>query len=1168
MTLKNVALFAACCIVSVATLAAPTIVQERIEATRHLIPLKKLTVGPEDQYQAAVAPDGNDLVFTHKADLIAHLRVQKLATGAVQDLLPLNADSQEPSFAPDGTLVFTYYRFNARGDICYLRPAETTARPVPESAIRCIARAANAASAERLNPFWVGQGEVGFVERDAANLQTRILAVELASGRQRVLAGGRLWSASMVPGGHLLVYNELSADGRTRGLVLRDLRTQMVKPIRFRLPGLTGFPALDESEGYLYFSHFLNDTNGDRVIDGGDNAVVFRIKIEEILRAADKQALLPEQMTSTETSCSFPKALQGSLFVTCAFEGSLDVYRIPASGVIPATWNEPILKNALATSRSYKDRILLLNALETRAKISAAVIEPMLFTNHLLSDDTVAARYYLAQVSEGASPSRVRFANLLRLYLLARERKKAQPSAEISREFASEIGAFDRQVITVSDQPRLQLIVRGLLQTFLRKDQTAAGFYRQAVLISERGAIDPLERYLQFELARTIFSMKSNASRADMLKAYHDVMSASEFSEEAQIFYAFSFLRELQDAFPELTERLKLILAQSAGLPAAVTTLLQSEVAVLKLIATKDEAGRVAIYKDLDQFMIKTKGDYFLRRALYVRAILNFTAAAEFKYLGFVADNWLRYTSADDTEFSYARQVVAESAFDRGYDVLAQKKYPLAQGFFYSAVAYTDNLEAHASYLRTMVAKGERKNIDGVYKNLQTRAFINDNMKFVEALLGLIDAEPRARKDPEYIAHLDQAIEKLQAMTQDREAAVRYLVLGSLNLEKLLRLQQGLDFPAKLLDDAHHNLMLAYDLGRDNDRVRASALLNLGILHSRVRNFGLAARFLALRKRLGFLGDNDRVRFSWLYAEALYHTHQAAAAVDEFAELQAALKKPLAPPLAERHAFFAMAAERYKEAVELYAAFFKASPQLDDLSRAKISLSYGLALFKSGATERSVQVLNEAVRHAESSGKKAAAGERLLPFDPRRLQLTAYGLLGQQGAPSERLRALEKRDEILAGLGDNIENGGLLRVQNAMLRAALVKASDHARAATLLKDAIALAERLDESAFLGPGLFHLAAGYLALSLEQPQLYTRATINKLVEHIRVAYATQKARAPILEYQKLMLDLLHSGAGGGAGATALLTTPEANALKAESPQLWLRLERLQTRLAFKR
>ena len=86
---------------------------------------------------------------------------------------------------------------------------------------------------------------------------------------------------------------------------VESLRTGQKKVLSFALPGISAFPAVSDDGKYLYFSHCLNDTNGDNVIDGSDNAVVFRVPLEVLIAAKSGASIFPEQLTSVETSCSF-----------------------------------------------------------------------------------------------------------------------------------------------------------------------------------------------------------------------------------------------------------------------------------------------------------------------------------------------------------------------------------------------------------------------------------------------------------------------------------------------------------------------------------------------------------------------------------------------------------------------------------------------------------------------------------------------------------------------------------------------------------------------------------------------------------------------------------------------------------------------------------------------
>lgn len=1173
--------------------SAETIVAQRLQATRRLIPLKKITVGPDDQYQGVVDPSGQSLVFTRKSDLVPHLQRQNLKTGEVIDLVPLTADSHEPAIGPDGRLAFTFYRFNARGDICHF--AMVHDRAVSDSDITCLKRPQEESQTERASPFWRAPGQLGYVVRDISGQSARIVVENLETGARETLAERTIWSPAMRPGGKYLAYSELvgGEERASRALMIKDLSTGQARAIRFSLPGMSGFPAFSEDERYLYFSHYLDDTNHDRVIDGSDNSVVFRARLDELLALKEGEEHFPEQLTSVATNCSFPRPQGDAVYVSCAFEGALDVYRIPATGVVPTDWDRKIVDNAHQTSRSYADRVLLLNTMRYRFKATGTA--ERLLGNHLLADDTTAARYYVRRLERQAPGPALRdFYALVGLYVDARDLKKAQPSREISREFLRQISAIEAKAQALGSQPRLQKIVRGHLRAFVEQSQEAGAWLAQ-VKFDSRAL--PLERYLAFELAHwTLPRTRSDeALAAAMTDAYRAMMSAPELSHESRVYYAFNWLASLEKseeqgdgdakARARRITRISKLVDGDSGLPPAVASLLRSESAVLRIVQSPDEASKSKTYSELDRFMSESRGDYFLRKALYVRAVLNFTAAGEFKYMGFVATNWLRYTASGDTEFIHAREFYAESQLDRAYDAWGKRKAALAGAFFFGSLSLTDDLESHAGYVRTSVLQGVRANIEKDYANLKSRQQIDDNLNYVEALLTLIDAEPAALKDPSMVKHLDRAIDKLKAMEQDRDSPVRYLLLGYCHLEKLRRTASGLEIDPDLFQSAHRDLMLAHDLGRDNARVRAAVLDNLGILHQRAQNHGLAARFFALRKPLGFVSSAEAGSFAWLYARSLYHAHEADRAADELASVPGDVPQAFVAPLLEREAFYRVAAGQYERAAKIYGKILDKSyghPIEGDLSLAKVKLSYGFALFKNGRVRDAQPVLKAALAHAERLKPVSRGRERLIDFEPVRIQLIAHGLLSRMGTDADRLAAIEKRAALLPQAEKHFGEEGYLPIviENRLTWAALADRAQPGMAAGKMKEALELAEKFGgQDQWLSAAVYRTAAAYLAHGWLHSPLYSKGEserVRKIVDQCVHAYDTQGAGSAQLAYQKLKLQLLKAGFDarvGGVGAAAgqlraILEVDGGKAIRSVREQMPAQaeeLEKLATALA---
>jgi len=1169
MILESVALLAA-------DQAQATIVSDRIAALNRLLPIKKITVGPDDQYHGSMDPSGQILVFTHKSNLVPHLRVQNINTGEVRDFLSLTSDSQEPIFGPAGVIVFTYYKFNARGDICYAeapsftKSAETL--PISDAKIHCLARASGESNEARTNPFWKSKDEIGYIAENPMVSIKNIVTENIHTGVKFILASGQVFSPAMIPDGKYLSYMQIAQSSRPgqnefkRELVVKDLASQENYIVRFALPGISGFPAFSNDGKMLYFSHYLNDSNGDNIIDGNDNAVIFRIPMEQIIANKSNQLLFPEQLTSLESSCSFPHPYQDFVFATCAFEGSLDVYQIPAGGIVPAKWTKTVLENALATSRSYQERILLLNTQKYRGSSSHQITSERLFNNHILADETAAASSYLDEMIREQPMREKAYRELLKIYIEARELKKAQPSADVSRIFREQISQLEHKLSGFQSEKNLVLILRGTFKVFTNDFLDAEEVLRQ---VRDADDMRPLERYLYFELAEKSLRPFLPKTEDRLLSAYHIMMRAPELDEEAHVYYAFRLLKQIQDSHKDLNERIKVIESSEKFLLDPVLTLLNSEVAVLKIILAPD-AEKGKLYGQLDKYLSQTRSDYFLRKALYVRGILNFTAAAQFFYIELIATNWLKYTTQSDTEFIYAREVVQTAALDEAYSNIF-KNDTFASGFFYESLSLTDDLESHYGYIESMMRRNQRAVITDRYKTLVQRSFIDDNMKFVDALLILIDQAPQAAKNPKYIAHLDQAIEKLVSMSQDRDAPSRYLLLGSCYLQKLLRTTKGLEFSDDLMQNANRSLMLAYDLGRDNIRLQASALMDLGILHAHIQNYGLAVRFFSLRKALGFSSPQEKASFEWLYANALFLSHQAEVAAAEIAEIDSSLMKPA---MQERRAFYLVAAEKYPEAILAYENFFKSPQPQDQQSLAKINLSYAYALFHDKKEVEAKAQFYLAIQSLDRLSRISQSVEHPVEFEPKRLKLFAYGFLSQIGSSNERIEALKKRIELLKDNSSLLEDQKSAVIEAELQISKLLIKIDPKQVGDHLREAFKISESLgQESQFLSHAPLAASIAGLVQGILHPDLQTsedQKRLQSLVHKCEQAFEGTKVPQDYLIYQDLKLKILERAylakinKVSTKGFKDLIESDQSVRVKEALPKAWQELVTLSTTL----
>jgi hypothetical protein len=1179
MKAVTIVLVALVCSLMSSAAKAETIVAERIKATNRLIPPTKITVGPDDQYHGSLDPKGEKIVFTHKADLVAHLRMQDLKSGDVLDLLPLTADSQEPVFAPTGKLAFTYYRFSARGDICWIDNAAQLKKTADESLIHCLKRPATENGSERSNPFWVNDQELGFVVRDISGQERAIVAQNITTGASHPLVKGRVWSPSMQPGGHFLVFNQILDEGGhlRRTITIRNLVSGKERALRFAIPGLSGFPSLSEDEGNLYFSHYLNDTTNDNTIDANDNAVIFRVPLAKIFAASPTEEVFPEQLTSVESSCSFPRSFHHLLYATCAYDGGLDVYQIPETGIVPPVWNQTILNNALDTSRSYQDRVLILNTLHYRFPDADPLLDRKLLSNYILGDDTAAARYYLESLQSTAArkgrKEDTHYFALMQIYLRARELKKAQPDGEVGREFEQQILALRKQAAAIPSEARLKNILLALFTSYISSRPSG-----KAPTGLKGSEVRPLERLLEFELASRSIGDISHATLSKRLAAYREMLIAPELTEESKIYYAFELLKEIELAEKDSRPRQLAIETFNHDLAPQVQTLLRSESLSLQLIAAEGKPKKAEIYRDLDKLMSQTRNDYFLRKALYVRAILNFNQAAEFYYLSLIATNWLRYTDHGDTEFIYAREVFSNSALDQAYDSLGKKNLNYASSYFYQSLSLTDDLESHEGYVKSMVANQQRTTVNERYVNLKNRQFIDENMKFVQALLLLVDHDTADAPDKESQKVLKEAVAQLESMNDNRDSAVRHLLLGYCYERLLFITADGLGFDSQIFENAHRHLMLAYDIGRENVRLQASALVDLGLLHLRAQNFGLAARFFTLRKPLGFISPAEKMMFAAAFARALYYTHQVDQAANEMAEIPPADQSA---PFRSRRAFYLAMSGKFAQAVPVYSQLLQSGEVQGDLNLAELNLAYGFSLMKARQPELARQALLTAYGHARLLKPLKKDRQRWIDFEPKRILLVISGLLGQVGDTQSRIQALRDRKELLEKSKGLIDEWQPAVIENLLWLAQLQTPGELPAAVNDMKEALKQAAAFGETGqYLGAAVFHTTVDYLAHGLLHPEAYGKENhqvIEQTVAKILQAYGKQKLEQPVLDFQKLKLEILwqayrsrvaHTAPQDPAQLkdtlTALLKSAPAASLQASLPKAYGELEALSRAL----
>ncbi|MCB0385106.1 MAG: hypothetical protein KDD43_06915, partial [Bdellovibrionales bacterium] len=671
---------------------AETIVQKRLSELPRILTPSKMTVGPDDNFQVDVDSGETLMVFTRRANLSTQLYYQRLNEVTEHRILDDSADSRSAILSPSGkTLAFIYYKADAQGDLCEMPIGS------PASVI-CYKIAGSLES-----PGWFGEEKILFVRRKDAE-KGELVLLDRKTKKQEILDEGDLWSTAVSPAQSHIAYVKQDQFGIQ--VRVRKVGQSEVTVINVDLPGVSGFPEFSQDGRWIYFSHYFGDSNRDQKIDASDNSVIFRAKLSDVM--AGKQ-VIPQQLTSSNENCSFPRARKNFLYVTCDFEGSLDVYRLPLTGVVPEAWDATRVSNAHRTSRNYGQRILLANGLYYRGQVkSRSDYLWLMLSNFILKDDAIAARYYLGQrerEDNSLSKSQLAMTDLL---LTASAEKKLQISNQITAEFRTKA---QRWLAKAKSQSGLTAkLTQAAIFGFLNQGNQVRG-----ILKGVKGSqLKDLDHYLYHRVVQDLTGSGKMGS-GELVTFYLPLFVGSKMTDESRLYYLYELLSESQVRY-SLSERQSIVtrLKKSVAGAKALLPLLNAEEVALRLVADKTPAGKAAAYRELDKIMSENRAKYFVFRALAVRSIDNFIADDEFKYLNYVATTWLKYTQKSDTEFAYARQIYVDKVLARAYGNFGEKKFRYASNHFYGSLSLTDDLESHYGYIKSMELDGKRGELSTV----------------------------------------------------------------------------------------------------------------------------------------------------------------------------------------------------------------------------------------------------------------------------------------------------------------------------------------------------------------------------------------------------------------------------------------------------------------------
>lgn len=1112
-----------------------------------LLEPEKVTVGPSDNYQAQIDPVQNRLFFTRHQNLVSQPVQQNLETGQLRDLLPPDHDAKDPALAPNGrALALTSFRHNALGSICIL--------PLfgEDRTLNCITPDGQRAWL----PFWVDNRTLGYLRRASDSRDQELVFHSLDSGREEVKARGRLSAPSVSRDGRYLVYQQ--HQGEQAGMQLRDLKTgRDYGPLPLDLPGISSYAVINPDDGYLYFSHYLSDTSGDQQIDAEDHSVIFRAPLSQLQQA--RSPLLPEQLTSVTYNCNFPALADKQLYMTCAYEGSLDTYRLPLSGQLPAHWDLDDIKQAHSVASRPAERLLLLNQLRFRRGTQTSDLERLL-ANHLQMNELTAASYFAAQLEAETrdSAASAAFYQNLQALLHAKGQRQLQPRGQLSPTYRRLLTSIQTEL---QNEPETQIFKAWI--AYLGQEPEAAKQALAAFPPSERSLAEYLRMELNLQLATT---------PEERLEALLAAASNAQVAPDARLFYAFHHLQLLARQGRPLEEQLTAVETAAQQLDdERLQDLYANERDLLLLAAASERSEERQLYQTISGRLRAYRDQPLMHRATHIRAIQVMGMAEKYDFMELMSRHWLTTTNIRHVGFAASAEQYATINLNRGYGSWAQGQEMTALNTFYSVLRQTSDLEA----LHNLLVLGLSPDADAdlkdrmqrLYDQLVAEELLGNNALYAEALRPLLGTSSPST------SRLETAAQRLQQLeVSGLDSGVRDLLLGSIYHRLLLADQDGYRQDSELAQRAHYHYMLGLDLAYRNPRVQAAVLENLGLLHFQRNNPGLAAEFFLQRLQLPWLNDEQEIWLHWRLARAYYYSNRYPAAsrhAEKALALGQAQNSEHLIPLQERAAFYALQARHYEQAAAHYQTLLEGQ-QLSGNNAIKARSAQAYALFQLQKTTQAREAYQELLSELPNATAVAASNERLARFEPRRLEVQALGFLAQLAStPEEALDWLDQRRALLERMGSKDRRYSLdepgrfsllvqVRLQEAVLYEELEQYSE---AATAMRRALSEARNYQEAG--GPlgsqPVLQSLYNYLTLGSTYPEAFAQEPRNlqRLYEATLDELHLEIFMPPANHFQRLKLQLLHAFYQWQREGTGELAQLEEQLNRLQSSEPWLGL-----------
>ena len=923
------------------------------KSIRTFIPLKKITVGPFDNFQTSASADESTIYFTRSQNLSSQVFKLNAKSGTVTAVTKAEADAKNPAVSPDGTkLAVTFYGNDAKGDICIVEE---------DAKMACL----TGQGLGEHSPFWIDSETLGYVQSDDKGNIHRVYSYNFISKASTQLASGQIYGPSISTERNLLAYKSTGPE-----FVLFDLeRKTEFKRIPVNLPGSSGAARFSSDGKYLYFAQYMLDSNRDLTLDGRDAAAIFRISITE-------SELFPEQLTSLDQNCSYPTPAKSGLYLTCAFEGALDVYKAPLSGITPSSWTISELWDAHRAARSYSDKILILNQIRNRkGGLENTEFEERLFNNFIFMHAWMPAIYFAKNLQ---SMSGDYACQLVLLETLTKW--DAMPSKENVAELERLLAAAETNLTQLPPSP-LKQIVKAHIEFFKNRVASALQLARDARPTTAMG------RYWQTRLFERAMGDLDDDTVNTILTPR---ITSSLDNEETRFYYLSKLLGRLQENKNREKTLLHLV-SQLKGSTdknsISILELVENEQQLYRILGTEDKTNTRIEMRQIVERVKRLKDSYYALRLLFSRSIVLLQKNERPRELSQMMSLWLSYIDPASKEYPYAIEALRSTSLEaayRFYNGPADQK-DLAKGSFYNSIRTTDDLESHYQYALLNSSKDAWQDLLKVYDTMAKDGLIEpDSLAFVKSVHDILT--PGQRPSDE---NLEKSAAEITKLPDDLVGAgVKYLFLGFLYHEQFNRAAKDFDAGSEVAQKAHRSYLFAIDAAFENERIQAAALQNLGLLHTSLKNYSMAAEFFQKRHGLPFLNLEQRQAVSWFEAKSLFQSYRASEALNVIEETLAQ-PGPHHQAFLEKQAFYAWNAGQYKKSAELYERLI---PEIGKKANSGIYLSYGYALAKAEKPKDAETALIKAIELSQSEPSMNVKG---IKRSPAKVQFTALGLLAR-----------------------------------------------------------------------------------------------------------------------------------------------------------------------------